>query len=318
MNMEKNVTRVLVTGGAGFIGRALVSICLANGCQVGIYDNLAVGSLANLAPFRKDVTFVQGDICDETMLHRTFETLRPQRVFHLAALHFIPYCNAHPQEVLDVNVAGTFAVTSACTRHSVRTLVFASSGALYASETHPLNEARDLPAPVDVYGLSKLLGEQICSYAAATAGLQCRVARLFNTYGPHETNAHVVPDILEQLHRGDVLELGNIEPKRDYVFVQDTAAALYALSQIEITGTDTFNVGTGQEYSVRELIEAIAQITGRHLVVQPSSARMRRVDKMHQIADIRKLREHTGFATQFSLLQGLTQLLASEGLVVAR
>jgi UDP-glucose 4-epimerase len=306
---------VLITGGVGFVGRALVGLCLAKGHSVAVYDNLQVGRLANLESYQGQYTFFQEDIRDASALDKALESFKPEVVIHLAALHFIPYCNAHPQETIDVNVAGTFAVLSACVRHAVKSVVFASSGALYASETCPLDEERNLPAPVDVYGLSKLLGEQTCHYFSKASSLTCWIARLFNTYGPFETNAHILPDIIQQLHQSDVLELGNLEPKRDYIYVDDTAVALYALSQLKKQGCDAFNVGTGKEYSVRELIDVIAHLTGRALNVRQTPERIRKTDKLHQIADVNKLERQTGFVAHFGITEGLEKLLYAEGLL---
>lgn len=306
---------VFITGGSGFIGRALVAQCLGHGCSVVVYDNLRVGSLATLAPFLDSVTFVEGDVRDEGAVCRAMDACKPNRVIHLAALHFIPYCNAHPIETMDVNVSGTYSVLAASALHEVESVVFASSGALYASETHPLNEERDVPAPVDVYGVSKLLGERICEHFASTAGLSCRIARLFNTYGPYETNPHLLPEIVSQLKTGAALELGNLEAKRDYIFVEDTAAALDTLSRIRESGFDIYNVGMGREYSARELLEAIGQAMGRSLVVHQSPSRMRGIDKMHQIADISRLRDGTGFVATIGIAEGLGRLLAAEGII---
>ena len=309
-------TKILVTGGAGFIGRALVGLCLEKGHQVAVYDSLKVGRLSNLAPYRDRITFFENDIQDEGALDAAFQSFAPERVVHLAALHFIPYCNAHPQETMDVNVSGTYAVLAACARYEVQTSVVASSGALYGSETHSLNEDLDLPAPVDVYGLSKLLGEQICKYFTANARLNCVAARLFNTYGPYETNAHILPDIVQQLKRSDTLELGNLDPKRDYIYVDDTAAALLALSELAHVGFDVFNVGTGHEYSVRELVDMLGEITQRRLIVRQDSTRIRKVDKMHQIASVSKLSRTANFSASIGLGEGLRRLLIAENLVV--
>src|SRR5512143_2555593 len=200
--MPKGKDAILITGGAGFIGRPLVQCCVENGCRVAVYDNLSFGRKSNLTPVQDRITFFEGDVRDETALDQAWEAFKPECVIHLAALHFIPYCNAHPKETLEVNVGGTHAVLSACVRWGVRTAVFASTGALYSSATHPLNELRDQPAPVDIYGLSKLLGEQICAFFNMNTGLNCSVARFFNAYGPYESNPHLIPHIMESLRKG--------------------------------------------------------------------------------------------------------------------
>ncbi len=306
---------VLITGGAGFIGRALVGVCLAHGRRVGVYDNLRNGRAEHLVPYRESIAFFESDIRDGTALDCAFETFRPDSVIHLAALHFIPYCNTHPAETLDVNVTGTYLLLDTCARHGVRNVVFASSGALYPGKARPLEEDQDVPTPEDVYGLSKLLGEQTCRHFVATGGLSCRVARLFNTYGPFETNPHVLPTILQQLHSGNTLELGNLHSKRDYIYVEDTAEALYSLCLLEQVGFDVYNVGTGQEYSVQELVDLIAKLTGRRLNVVQSTTRIRKTDKHHQIANRSKVYARTGFKARIGIEEGLQKLLLADGLL---
>jgi UDP-glucose 4-epimerase len=307
--------RILITGGAGFIGRAVVELCLAEGFCVAVYDNLSFGRQSNLTPFRKDIVFFENDTRDDQALDQALGSFKPECLVHLAAMHFIPYCNDHPQETLDVNVGGTFAVLRACVRWGVESIVFASTGALYASETHPLNEIHDQPVPSDVYGLSKLLGEQICAFFASTTDLQCRVARLCNTYGPYETNPHLIPHIIESLRAGPSVELGNVDTKRDYIYVEDVAKILMRYSQIDDLKHFTMNVGTGTEYSAQEIVECLAGLIGKPIEIVTSPDRVRKVDKLHQIADITTLVNLVGYLPQHTLQDGLKKLLVHEGLL---
>jgi UDP-glucose 4-epimerase len=313
--MPERSNAILVTGGAGFIGRALVQVSLENGCRVAVYDNLSFGRKSNLTPFQDEIIFFEGDIRDEKVLDQAWKAFKPECVIHLAALHFIPYCDAHPKETLEVNVGGTHAVLNACVRWGVRTTVFASTGALYASATHPLNELQDQPAPVDVYGLSKLLGEQICSFFNVNTGLNCRVARFFNAYGPYETNPHLIPHIMESLRKGPSIELGNLHTKRDYVYVEDMANILFRYSQIDGEKQTIMNIGTGVEYSAEEIVECVADLLGTPIKILSNPKRTRQVDKQHQIADTTKLIELVGYSPKHTLRDGLKKLLTHEGLL---
>src|SRR5215469_1492557 len=182
--------RVLVTGGAGFIGSNLVELLLDTGAEVLVVDDFRLGRRERLAgsPAASGLTVLEGDI-------RSAEDLRPvtdfcpDTVFHMAALHFIPYCNAHPQEALDVNVLGLDTVLRAVRSAPVKTFVFPSSGAIYGFSDDPWPETA--PArPDEIYGISKWMGEQIMArFHADMPGLRTVVARLFNTYGPRETNS---------------------------------------------------------------------------------------------------------------------------------
>ncbi|SHL06033.1 NAD-dependent epimerase/dehydratase family protein [Rhodothermus profundi] len=307
--------RVFVTGGAGFIGRWVVAQCLKQGYQVVVYDNLQAGSVDHLLEFADRIDFYEADILDAATLQAVMEETQPVIVFHLAALHFIPYCNAHPQETLRVNVEGTYNVLNAAARAGVRTAIVASSGAIYPSVEGLIPETLP-PAPVDIYGLSKLLTEQVAEQFARTTDMACVAARLFNTYGPFETNPHLIPHIVASLQQGPVVELGNIHTKRDYIYVEDVARLLVALGERVTEGYEIVNVGTGQEYSAEEIVETLSELMGQKITIRIDPDRVRAVDKLHQRADTTRLQQLTGMLPEITLREGLARLLQHEGLPV--
>src|SRR5215467_2772728 len=243
--------RVLVTGGAGFIGSHLVEALLDDGADVLVVDDFRLGKREHLESRGADsrLTVLDGDIRSAADL-RPVADFAPDTVFHMAALHFIPYCNAHPQEALDVNVLGLDTVIRAVRSAPLKAFVFPSSGAIYGFGDDPWPETA--PArPDEIYGISKWMGEQAMGrFHADRPEVRTVVARLFNTYGPRETNPHVLPDIMRALDEGKPLELGNLWPKRDLIFVTDTAAALVA-SASGGPGLEVFNVGTGTGTSIQ-------------------------------------------------------------------
>ncbi len=305
--------RVFITGGAGFIGRWLVDRCLREDADVWVYDNLCAGRLDNLMPFMSDITFCEADILDKDALEAAMRECKPDVVFHLAAHHFIPFCNEHPQETLRVNVEGTHVVLDTAAALGVRVAVVASTGALYPSLDTLLHEDTD-PAPPDLYGLSKLLVEHVAEHVARTTSMRCVVTRLFNTYGPYETNPHLIPHIMESLHRGPHVELGNIHTQRDYIYVEDTARFLYGCSMADVDSFQVVNLGTGREYSAEEIVRTIGSILDVPIAIQVDETRVRAVDKMHQKADTARLKKITGLSPQFTLQQGLSRLLQYEKL----
>ncbi|MCB0719680.1 MAG: NAD-dependent epimerase/dehydratase family protein [Bacteroidetes bacterium] len=307
------MARVFITGGAGFIGRWVVARCLADGHEVTAYDNLCVGRKSNLDEFGDRVALVEADILDEERLSTALAKARPDIVFHLAAHHFIPYCNAHPAETLRVNVEGTEIVCRQAAAAGVKRLVAASTGACYPGTDGLLTEAT--PAvPVDIYGLSKHIMESVLDYYHRSSGLTVRIGRLFNTYGPYETNDHLIPHIMDSLKTGPSIELGNIYTKRDYIFVKDTAASLYGLSQVDKGDLLIANVGTGIEYSAEEIVQMLGQILGSEITISVDEARLRPVDKPHQMADISRLVSATGVKPGYSLEDGLKELVDFEGI----
>jgi UDP-glucose 4-epimerase len=147
------------------------------------------------------------------------------------------------------------------------------------------------------------------------AAADALVVRLFNVYGPGETNPHVIPDILELMRKGDGLPVGNLAPRRDYIYVDDVSDILVQLLSLEGLNS-TVNVGTGKSWRVDELITALGTITGRPLRAETDPRKLRKTDRENLQADISRLHSLLPHATPRSLDEGLAQLLAAEGLIV--
>jgi UDP-glucose 4-epimerase len=305
--------RVLVTGGAGFIGSYLVESLLDTGAEVLIVDDFRVGRrqcLAGSSPAR-GLTVLEGDIRSAEDL-RPVTDFAPDAVFHMAALHFIPYCNAHPQEALDVNVLGLEGVIRAVRSAPLTSFVFPSSGAIYGFGDERWPESAP-PKPDEIYGISKWMGEQIMAgFHADRPEVRTAVARLFNTYGPRETNPHVLPAIVAAMHAGEPIVLGNLWPQRDLIFVTDTARGIAATASGH--GFDVFNVGTGTGTTIADVLATIESIRGEALDVREDPERRRPGDG-HLIADPGKLMTATGWKPEYDLKAGLRELLAFEGLL---
>jgi UDP-glucose 4-epimerase len=298
--------RCLVTGGCGFVGSALVRRLLAEACEVVVVDDLSRGSPANLGPDRDRVTLVAEEVTSD--LGRIFASFQPQAVFHLAALHFIPDCDADPTRCLQINVDGTRAVLEAAAvlRHRV-SVVLASSAAVYAPAHEPHQEEDSL-RPIDVYGYSKLWTEELAGSFAARTGTAVGIARLFNVFGPGETNAHFIPSLVCQLKAGEPVRLGNLSSKRDYVFVDDAADALLRLARYCNDGQSaTLNVGSGRAYAGHEVVQALAEFTsltaGSAPTIDPS--RVRPVDRPLLLANPALAHKLLGWVPRTSLLDGL-------------
>lgn len=306
--------RVVVTGGAGFIGSHLVEALLDTGAEILVLDNFRLGRREHLEPALATgrIHVAEGDIREPAGL-RAVTDFAPDALFHMAALHFIPYCNAHPQEALDVNVLGLDAVIRAVRPAPLKTFVFPSSGAIYGFGDEPWPESSP-SCPDEIYGISKWMDEQIMArFHADRPEVRTVVARLFNTYGPRETNPHVLPDVMSRLREGKPLELGNLWPRRDLIFVTDTAAALVAAAAGS-PGLEVFNVGTGTGTAIEDVLAVITEITGRELDVRQVPSRMRNGDG-HLVSDPQKIIQATGWKPQYDLEAGLRRLLESEGIL---
>jgi UDP-glucose 4-epimerase len=304
---------VLVTGGAGFAGVALVRALLERDYDVCVVDDFSTADRSRLHEFGDGIEVLPLDIRHGVELSEAFRTVAPAAVIHLAALHFIPWCNADPDRAVAINVQGTQNVLTAAADAGIGRVVIASTADVYAIGEQPHEEA-DLPAPTGVYGIGKLAGEKLlASWVERTGGIGV-AARLFNIYGPGETNPHVLPDICAGLRESDVLHLGNLTPRRDYIFVDDVAHVLAELIAVAEPPA-AVNLGTGTSTSVHDLLALIRELTGRDITVKEDPAKFRAVDRPNLQAQVdRLLRTLPGFRPR-TLREGLPVLLAAEGLL---
>lgn len=303
--------RVLITGGAGFIGSALGTHLADQGHEVFVLDDLSFGKrhLAGVA----DDRFFRVDIRDRAATAKAISAIDPQWTLHLAAIHFIPYCNQHPVEAADINISGTINVLDACAAAgSVEQVFVASTAAVYpivdgaVAEDHPTG-------PMDIYGITKLATEKLASEFNLRSGVPSIIGRFFNAFGPNETNPHLFPEIQRQVLSGSrTLKLGNLDPKRDYIHTEDMSRAMNALLELGASGCDTFNIGRGIEYSVREVVESFERQLGEKLTIEVDPARVRKVERMHLLADVSKLKRVTGWEPKWGIDEGVRTLLTED------
>lgn len=309
-----------VTGAAGYLGSHVVEQLLARGTPVLAVDDLSTGRASYLDGHRTNphFTLAQQDIRDAAELRDLFELHRPAAVVHLAALHFIPACNADPPLTVSLNAHGTQCVLSAARAAGVERVWFASTGDVYVPDNKPHHETNSPTGPFNIYGLSKLMGEQLISLESHVCpDTRFVIGRLFNLYGPRETNPHILPEIFGQL-RTDMnatLRLGSLWPKRDLVPVADAARAVVATLDTAPPGVTTVNVATGVAVSMQHVLDLISELRGRALAIEIDPAKVRPVERGHLQADVTKLREMIGWAPHSDLRHGMAELLAAENLV---
>jgi UDP-glucose 4-epimerase len=302
-------SRVAVTGGCGFIGAATCSLLVDADNDVLIIDDGSRGSPENLpARGRERVRLVAADVRDATKVERAFIDFQPSVVVHLAANHFIPMCDVDPAGCISVNVAGTQTVLDVCAgADSIETVVLASTGAVYQPSEVAHSEHSPL-GPTDIYGYSKLWGEQLCALFHRRTAKNVGIARLFNVFGPGETNPHLIPEILEQMLRGNEVCLGNVATKRDYVYVDDVADALARLAYAAPNhGVLTVNIGAEREYDALDVVRFAESVTGKKLVVRIDPARTRESDRPHLLSNCNLARSALGWCGRTDLRTGLKQ-----------
>ena len=309
----------LVTGAAGFLGSHVVEQLLLRQVPVIGVDDLSGGKWQFLAPFATNplFKFVCKDIRAEAPLVDVCRQELPKAVVHLAALHFIPAAMRDPGLAVSLNVHGTQVVLNAARAAGVRRFFQASTADVYRSSDRPHSETGEI-GPFNIYGLTKLIGEQLTRLEASNQP-DCHfvIGRLFNLYGPRETNPHILPDIFAQLRNGrnGTLRLGNITPKRDLVPVADAARAVIETVEKSSPGVTTVNIGTGVSVSMQEVVELLSSLMGKSLRIETDTGKVRSVERPHLQADIGALRSLIGWAPHGDLSRGFRELLHSEGVI---
>jgi UDP-glucose 4-epimerase len=236
-------------------------------------------------------------------------------VVHLAALHFIPAAMKDPALAVSLNVHGTQSLLSASRNSKVSRFWFSSTADVYKASEAAHHESGAI-GPFNIYGVTKWMGEQLV-HLESNIRPECHFinGRLFNLYGPHETNPHILPEIIQQIKSGNhgVLRLGNVTPKRDLVPVVDAARAVIEVLEKSGPGVTTVNVGTGVTMSVQDVVERIATIIGKPIRIETDPAKVRAVERQCLQADVGALKSLIGWAPHGDLARGLRELLVYEG-----
>jgi UDP-glucose 4-epimerase len=310
---SKQPKRFLVTGGAGFIGHRTVSALLAtdSATEVAILDNLSVGMA--MPTHRDRLAAFEADIRDRARVDHVLAEFRPDTIIHLAAVHHIPTCERERAYSLDVNVVGTETLLQAVEAMGIARVILASSGAVYDWLDGELCEDETPLRPRDNYSVAKFANEHQLAFWAQRSGGFARIARIFNTIGHDDPNGHLVPDIIRQIPRGQItaaISLGNLSPRRDYIHADDTARALTAIArETGPPGVDVFNVASGVDASVRDLVVMLGEVMGVSIQVREDVARKRRVDRPSQLASTKKIEYRLGFKTKKSLRVALEDIV---------
>ncbi len=243
--------KVIVTGGAGFIGSHLAERLVGQGYQIVILDDLSTGKMGNIKELlnNDNVEFVQGTVTDLSLLKRLFKDA--YYVFHLAAIPSVPRSVENPQASHEVNVSGTLNVLLAAGENSVKKVIYASSSSVYG-DTPTLPKKEDMiPHPLSPYAVTKLAGEYYCQVFHKVYKMPTVCLRYFNVYGPRQDPnsqyAAVIPRFIKRDSEGSPpIIFGDGEQTRDFTFIKDAVEANILAAESDACGV--FNVGSGGEY----------------------------------------------------------------------
>jgi NAD dependent epimerase/dehydratase len=307
--------RVLVTGAAGFIGSNLVEYLVRRGDRVRAFVR-----------YNSRNDYGRLETCDPTVLAEvevfTGDLTNPEAaigaavgcdvVLHLGALIPIPYSYRHPREFVDANVTGTLNVLEAARRADVSRLVHVSSSEVYGTAmTVPISESHPL-SPQSPYAATRVGADQLALtywYAFRTPVV---VARPFNTFGPRQSARAVIPTIISQALAREVIHLGDTATTRDFVYVEDTAAGINRCSEVPGIEGETFNLGTGREFSIADVVARVVDELGVDVPVVTDPDRLRPPDSevLRLVADASKAKRALGWSAETAFEEGLSQTIA--------
>ena len=287
-SQRRDDLRILVTGGAGYIGSHCCKVLAANGFDLVVFDNLTRGHRA----LAKWGNLVVGDIRDQESLRNTFRRYRPDAVLHFAALAYVGESVSDPDRYFDINTSGTIQLLHAMLEAGVKTIVFSSTCATYGVPAAlPITE-QTAQSPTNPYGLSKLMVERILLTYTSAYGLRAIILRYFNACGAdpegdvgeiHVPEPHLIPRaLMVAAGQEDAIDIfGADYPTRDgtcirdYIHVSDLAEAHLAALQLLLQGGHTMalNLGIGIGFTVREVLQAVERVTGRNVRVRAAPRR---------------------------------------------
>ncbi|MFC1984222.1 SDR family oxidoreductase [Chloroflexota bacterium] len=303
--------KVVVTGGAGFIGSNLAEELAKRGYYVVILDDLCTGKRKNIELLIKqeNVEFIQGSITNLSLLQQVFKGV--QYVFHQAAIPSVPRSIENPQATHEVNITGTLNVLLAARDSNVRKVVCASSSSVYG-DTPTLPKREDMvPNPQSPYAVTKLTGECYCHVFQKVYALNTICLRYFNVYGPRQDlnsqYAAVIPNFISMVTGGNPpIIFGNGEQIRDFTFIQDVIEANILAAESECSGV--FNIGRGENISLNSLTNLIINLTGSNMVAVHKEPRTG--DVKDSLADISRAKAF-GYEPKWSFEEGLKETIGS-------
>jgi UDP-glucose 4-epimerase len=314
------MAKILVTGGAGFVGSYTVEALLAAGHNVVAIDNLRTGREENILSLsgHSNWTFLRQDILDEDNFHRAMCAAAPDVVLHLAGLVSVPESVAKPQLNFELNVRSVRVMIDAASKAGVRRVIFSSSSAVYG-ETNgvPLDE-ESATRPLSPYGIAKLEGEAMLFNAGRELGFEAMCLRYFNIYGARQHGdspySGVVSSILARLRSGQSpVIFGDGRQTRDFIHVADVARANLLAIDAPYKLGGVYNICSGQEISVTDLVAALSKLFGSS--APPTFEPARFGDVRRSVGNPDRARRHLNFSANIPMTSGLNECRGTSGAV---
>jgi len=299
--------KVLVTGGAGFIGSNLADELIRQGAKVKILDNLITGYRENIEEIAGDFDFIEGDLNDDSVLLKAIADV--EVVFHQAALPSVPRSVENPTETHHACVNGTFNLLVKAKQVGVKRVIYAASSSAYGDQAVLPKLETMRPDPLSPYAAAKLMGEYYCSVFNSVYGLETISLRYFNVFGPRQnpssTYSGVISRFIDALMKGNApIIYGDGEQSRDFTYIANVVNANLQAAQTSTGIGEVINTANGEKISLNELLEVLKNIT-RTTTVQADYQPERKGDVKHSQADNSRAKEWLEYEKLVGLEEGL-------------
>ena len=304
---------ILITGADGFIGSHLTEKLVSKGKNITslvYYNSFNHWGWLEDVNCKNDINVISGDIRDHDFCKKI--TKNQDVVINLAALIAIPYSYQAPSSYVETNINGTLNLCQAARENSVSQLITISTSEVYGSANYvPIDETHPTK-PQSPYSASKIAADAIAMSFFNCFDLPLTIARPFNTYGPRQSARAIIPTIISQILGGsEELKLGDVNPKRDFTYVEDTCEGIASLIGEKKTFGEIINIGSNNEYSIQDIINIIKEIMVKDIKIIRDNQRVRpqKSEVMRLKCDNTKLKELTGFSPSIDIKEGLIRTI---------
>ncbi len=285
---------ILVTGSSGFLGNYLVPQLLNQNYKIFGISKRKQKSYKNFISSSVDINKIT-----DFKLQNNFS-----KIIHMAALSDVDYCNLNPSKCYELNVSGTQKMLELA-RKKDSEFIFLSSSHVYGNSKKTSLSETESSSPLSHYASSKKIGEILCETYSLTYGLNIRIARIFSVYGPNSSKSNLIFNIINQVIHDSQITLGNITPKRDFIFIDDVITGLLNIINSKKKGYDIYNIGTGKSTSIVDLVNSILAFSNKKMRIISKKDKIRKNDVMNVCANISKMNSHFNWKPKILLKKGL-------------
>ena len=294
---------ILVTGGCGFIGSEIVKQLSLLGANVTIIDNLSSGKERYIQGF-SNVKLITADLLDDHAIESVVKD--KEYVINNAALPFIPDSYYMPKKFFDVNVNATISLALAVIKEKkAKRFVHISSSEIYGTARYTPMDENHQTTPQSTYAVSKLAGERVVFTMHKEHNLPAVIIRPFNSFGPNITQPYIIPEIIRQMEKNDVIKLGNLNAKRDLTYVTDTARGIILSLVKEGVIGEVINIGSQRSFSIKDLVSLISEIMDKKVSVEVDPSRFRPYDVDTLICNYERATKLLGWKPEITIKEGL-------------